>query len=94
MNEVRMNPEGSCRVEADEIVDWLVERLAERLAVSREEVDIREPLANYGLSSKQAVVLSGDLEEWLGRDLPATLLWDYPTIEQVAAHLAGGGAAS
>ena len=32
----------------------------------------------------EAVSFAGDLEEWLGRDLPATLLWDYPTLAALA----------
>jgi len=74
--------------EGAEIVDWLVRHIAERLHVPPEEIDPREPLASYGLSSTEGVALSGDLEEWLGRDLPATLVWDYPTIERLARHLA------
>jgi myxalamid-type polyketide synthase MxaE and MxaD len=30
----------------------------------------------------------------LGRSLSATLAWNYPTVEALAAHLAGGDAAS
>jgi acyl carrier protein len=92
MSETMTTDAASARVEVDDVIDWLVERLAERLAVPREQIDIREPLANYGLSSTQGVVLSGDLEEWLGRELPATLVWDHPTVEKLAVHLAGMGA--
>ena len=72
---------------AEAVTDWLVEQMAERLAVEPEKIDLREPLASYGLSSTEAVVLSGDLEEWLERELPATLVWDYPTIDLLARHL-------
>jgi hypothetical protein len=33
------------------------------------------------------VSLSGDLEDYLNRPLPATLLWDFPTIETLSRHL-------
>lgn len=73
---------------ADEIQDWLVAHLAEELGVDSQEIDVREPLASYGLSSVAAVSLSGDLEALLGCQLSATLLWEYSTIESLAGHLA------
>ncbi|HEY4088947.1 MAG TPA: aminotransferase class III-fold pyridoxal phosphate-dependent enzyme, partial [Bryobacteraceae bacterium] len=68
---------------------WLVSDLAQRLKVASEEIDIREPFSRYGLDSIGAVGLSGDLERWLGRRLDPTLAWDYPSVEALAAHLAG-----
>jgi acyl carrier protein len=32
--------------------------------------------------------MSGDLEDWVGRKIDPTLLYDYPTIETLAQHLA------
>src|SRR5205807_2381692 len=39
------------------------------------------------MDSVQAVSMAADLEDWLGRELPATLVYDYPTIEGLARHL-------
>ena len=36
----------------------------------------------------EALVLSGELEAWLGRELEATALWYHPTIEQLARFIA------
>ena len=68
---------------------WLVARLAEVLGVSPQDIDIREPLTNFGLTSRDAVGLSGDLEEWLGRRLSPTLAYEYPTVEALARYLGG-----
>ncbi|HEX2685090.1 MAG TPA: beta-ketoacyl synthase N-terminal-like domain-containing protein, partial [Kofleriaceae bacterium] len=76
----------------DEIKAWLIQHLAERLAVTCASIDPREPFASYGLTSREAVVLSGELEEWLGWTLSPTLVWDYPTIEALARFLAGDAA--
>ena len=73
---------------ATEIQDWAASKLSEALGVTPAEIDVQESLDNYGMGSIQAVSFAGDLEEWLGRDLPATLLWDYPTLAALAAHLA------
>src|SRR5262249_14255020 len=60
----------------------------ERLRVSPQDIDVGLPFACYGFSSVQAISLSGELGEALGRRLPPTLLYDYPTIEALARHLA------
>jgi len=73
---------------ADVIQAWLVSKLSERLGIEQYEIDIREPLASYGLGSTEAVGLAGELAEWLGRDLSPTLAYEYPTIEALARHLA------
>lgn len=70
------------------IQDWLIGNIAESLKIDPAEIDIREPFASYGLSSTAAVGLTGDMEDWLGLRLSPTLVWDYPTIEELAQHLA------
>ncbi|HEY9402633.1 MAG TPA: acyl carrier protein [Pyrinomonadaceae bacterium] len=72
----------------EEIQRWLARELAAFLEIDADEIDIQEPFANFGLNSIAAVTLSGDLEDWLGCELPATLLWDYPTIQVLSRHLA------
>jgi len=72
------------------IQSWLVAKVAGALEVPAEQIDIREPFASFGLDSRTAVSLSGELERWLGRRLSATLIWDYPTIESVATYLTEG----
>jgi acyl carrier protein len=72
-----------------EIQDWIVAWVARESGVGPADLDAGEPFVNLGLSSRQAVILSGELEDWLGRKLPASLVWDHPTIEKLADHLAG-----
>jgi acyl carrier protein len=67
---------------------WLIKRVSAALSLNPDEIDVRETFASFGLDSRTAVSLSGDLERWLGRRLPPTLVWDYPTIEALADHLA------
>jgi acyl carrier protein len=71
------------------IRERLISRLAGLLKVPPEEIDTGESFANYGLGSYQAIELAGDLAEWLGCEVPETLVWDYPTIDAVAEYLAG-----
>jgi acyl transferase domain-containing protein/acyl carrier protein len=74
---------------APDVRAWLVERVAGKLRVPPEQLDPREPLARYGLDSLTAVQLAGELEQWLGRPLSPVLVYDYPTIDALAEHLAG-----
>lgn len=71
----------------ENVRNWLVQRLAEVLKVEPQEVDVNQSFADYGLGSMSAVRLAGDLETWLGREIPPTLTWDYPTIEHVVQYL-------
>lgn len=52
-------------------------------------VDPRTPLGDLGLDSLLAVELRNTLGSALGRSLPATLLFDYPTIDALADFLLG-----
>lgn len=77
---------------AEVIQAWLVSRFSELLGIDPQQVDVREPFASYGMGSTEAVSLSGELAEWLGRQLSPELAYQYPkypTIETLARHLAG-----
>jgi 8-amino-7-oxononanoate synthase len=71
-----------------EIESWLAIKLAEKLELgSADAIDRQMDFVEYGLSSMEAVNLSGELENYIGRRLPPTLLWDYPNIESLALYL-------
>jgi acyl carrier protein len=75
----------------EQIQAWLISNISAVVEVDPQTIDIRKPLEYYGMDSMQAMHLSGDLEDWLGRQLSPTVVWDYPTIEQLARHLANNG---
>ncbi|VBB05120.1 phosphopantetheine attachment site [Lucifera butyrica] len=70
-----------------EIQEWLLCRLAERLKVDKNKIGIHEPLYNYGLDSAEAVIITGEMSEWLGRTISPTLVWDYPSIAKIVHFL-------
>ena len=72
---------------AEEIESWLRDRIASALRLDSDKIDPRQPFADYGLDSRTAVSISGELEEWLATEVPPTLMWDYPTIASAAAFL-------
>ncbi len=51
-------------------------------------LDPHRPLREYGLDSLMALDLSTALSHLIGRRLPATLVYEQPTVEAIAAHLA------
>jgi acyl-CoA synthetase (AMP-forming)/AMP-acid ligase II/acyl carrier protein len=71
------------------IADWLVSRLSRESGIHPDEIDLGQPFASFGVDSARALLLVGDLETWLGRRLPPIVLWNYPTVEALARHLAG-----
>ncbi|MFI5472640.1 acyltransferase domain-containing protein [Streptomyces cacaoi] len=69
--------------------------IAERVAAwngTGDDVPMDLPLADLGMSSRDAVGLAGELSRLTGRELPATLLWSAPTLEALVAQLRGPAA--
>ncbi|MEU0075659.1 type I polyketide synthase [Streptomyces sp. NPDC006332] len=67
--------------------------IAERVAAWNDtpvgSVAMDRPLADLGMSSRDAVALAGELSYLLGRELPSTLLWETPTGDALVARLCG-----
>ncbi|MDQ1292520.1 MAG: AMP-binding protein, partial [Actinomycetota bacterium] len=82
------NPPASQSVTRPEIERHLTEQVAHRLGRPCEEIDPRSPLAAFGLKSVDMLGIVGELEQFVGRSLSATLAWEHPTIEALAEHLA------
>ncbi len=72
-----------------ELRAWMIGRVAEIAGVPAHDVDPAAPFDSYGLGSAQAVSLSGELEERLGATLSPTLLYEHPTINELADALTG-----
>src|SRR5437016_4720972 len=83
----QMSARESGAVSADALEAWMVGWLAEQIGVNSAEVDPTEPFAEMGFSSRDAVVLIGDLQKLVGRVLSPALLWEYPTIRALSRHL-------
>ena len=73
---------------AHEIQAWLIARIADTLRLKPSDIDVHKPFDSYGMSSTEAVILSGDLEELLGSKLSPTLIYDYPSIAVLSPFLA------
>lgn len=78
---------GSISGEAD-LRHWLIDYLVTNIGCTPDEVDPDLSLADLGVSSRDAVVLSGELSELLGRTVSPIDFWEHPTINALAAYLA------
>lgn len=80
-------------VSTETLAGWLVTQLAQALAIAPESIDADQVFSAYGLSSRLAVSLVGELEDFLAAnggkavDLSPTLLWQYPTVASLAAFV-------
>ena len=81
---------GADRSVRDVVADLVAAELGQR----RDELDDEASLLAMGLDSLAAVDLVRKLELQLGRELPATLLFEHPSVAQLSAHLASSPAAA
>jgi acyl carrier protein len=65
----------------------LREHIAKKLILEPSEVDARAPLMALGMSSLQAMEIKMYLEKELAASLPASLLFDYPTVASLAGQI-------
>lgn len=64
------------------------EQAAQVLRLPPDRVDARRPLRELGFDSLMTLELRNRLEAALGTRLPATLVWNYPTVADLVPHLA------
>jgi phthiocerol/phenolphthiocerol synthesis type-I polyketide synthase A len=62
--------------------------LARELHLAETDLDLDRPFAEYGLNSVMAMSVRRDTELFVGIELSATMLFNYPTIVALAEHLA------
>jgi acyl carrier protein len=74
----------------DEIEAMLAEHVADRTGKPADDIDRTRRFDKLGLDSADAVRLVGELEDFVGRPLSASLPYNYPTLEQLARCLADG----
>ena len=66
----------------------MIAQVAGRFGLDPQAIDPMQPFVRLGLDSIAALELLAALEDWLDVSLPLTLMWDYPTIDAIARHVA------
>ncbi|GET40858.1 acyl carrier protein [Microseira wollei] len=85
MSKQKTKPENRS---AAEIQEWLISWLSKELEIEASKIALKEEFVNLGVSSRQAVILTGELEDWLGMTLEPSLAWEYPSIQKLSEYLA------
>lgn len=74
-------------IAGSELRRWLTKNIAAKLGLEPDRIDPDERLALYGLDSLAATGTVGELAGLLKRELAPTLIWDYPTINELTQFL-------
>ena len=68
--------------------NWLITKISQELSINISDIRIDIPLHQLGLDSQAAISISGELELLLNERLNPTVLFEYPTILELAPYLA------
>lgn len=71
----------------DAIQEWLIAHLAAVFGIAEPQIDPALLFDDYGLESRAAASMIGQLGEWLDRDLNPSLVYDHPSIDQLVTFL-------
>ncbi len=63
------------------------QKISQVLGISTSQIDPDMPFDKFGIDSIKAMLIVGELEDYLEFELPATLLWDYNTINRLSQYL-------
>jgi len=67
-----------------DIEQWLTGRVLAYGKVAPDSFTVDTQLAELGLDSVYALTLCGDIEDEYGLDVDPTIVWDHPTIRELA----------
>jgi polyketide synthase 13 len=83
-----MTADALARPDEAEIRRFIRTALATALGLAPEAIDDDRGFDAYGLPSIEAVSLTADLEDWLGRPVDAEAALEHASVAQLARHLA------
>jgi acyl carrier protein len=77
-----------------EIRDWCLAYLTRTVADPAIPIGPDIPFERMGLDSATSAYFIVELEEWVGVELEPELVYDHPTVDELARHIVarGGGA--
>lgn len=74
----------------EQLRTWLRQWVIKTTGLPAEEITDDKPMQSFGLSSRDVVILSGELERLMDTQLDATIAYEYPTIAALAKRLIEG----
>ncbi|WP_280202582.1 beta-ketoacyl synthase N-terminal-like domain-containing protein [Nocardia cyriacigeorgica] len=73
-----------------ELREWLRKWVADATGQPLEQITVDRPMEEFGLASRDAMALGGDIEELTGVVLNATVVYQHPTIASLADVIVNG----
>ncbi|WP_433758090.1 polyketide synthase Pks13 [Nocardia sp. CA-135398] len=73
-----------------ELREWLRRWVADATGQPIEQITVDRPMEEFGLASRDAIALGGDIEELTGVVLTATIVYQHPTIASLAEVVING----
>jgi len=70
-----------------QVEEWLTGRVIAYGKVTPGSFTIDTPLSELGLDSVYALTLCGDIEDEFQLEVDPTIVWDYPTIRELAGGI-------
>ncbi len=70
--------------------EWLRNWIADATGQPVSQISDDRPMEEFGLSSRDAVAMAGEIEELLGVTLNATIAYQHPTIASLATRIIEG----
>lgn len=77
----------SAQDQQERIAHWLREYIGDVLSVAPAGIDLEASFNHLGLDSSAAVGMTGDLGDWLGRELDVAVVYDHPSIRALSRAL-------
>lgn len=81
-------PEGDLSVA--ELREWLRRWVADATGQSIDAITVDRPMEEFGLASRDALALGGDIEDYTGVTLAPTVIYQHPTIGSLAEIIVNG----
>ncbi|MEU2039388.1 polyketide synthase Pks13 [Nocardia niwae] len=73
-----------------ELREWLRRWVSEATGQPVDQITVDRPMEEFGLASRDAIALGGDIEELTGVMLNATIVYQHPTIASLAERIING----
>lgn len=74
-------------IDSEELQNWMKASVAELVKTPVHRIQVNKDFHAFGLDSVSAIKLSNELSDYVGKDVPPNLIYDYPTIGLLSDHL-------
>ena len=77
MTNLPMNNEQQKELNTKSITNWMKEKIQEYCGLDKDSIDIDTTFDMLGVDSATAIMISGDLQEYLDIELDPTIFYDH-----------------